>query len=143
MNLKNLIVDSRVVDVDFPGLEGFSVQLAYMSKERMYKLRDKCMVTKFDRKSHVVTPEMDMELFNKLFTEAVIKGWKGFKYKYLEDFILIDSENINLEDELPFSVENALLIMQNSKSFDTWIGEVINDLDTFRTRPAVLALAAP
>lgn len=136
MQLKNLIVDSRTVSIDFPGLEGFSLDLAYMNKESLYKLRDKCNVTKFDRKTHQATQELDMKLFNKLFTEAVIKGWKGFKYKYVEEFLLIDMSNVDPETEMPFSVESALVLMENSKTFDAWIGEAVNDLETFRTKSA-------
>ena len=36
--------------------------------------------------------------------------------------------------ELGFSEENALSLVTNSSEFDTWLNEVVFDLDNFRSR---------
>ena len=74
---------------------------------------------------------LDEEKFLTEYTMAVIKGWKGLKFKYLQSMVLIDSSGINSEDELPYSQENAELLMQNSSGFDQWVTEVTQDLKNF------------
>ena len=59
MELKSLLVDSKTAWVDFPGLEGFSVELANLSRKELVNLRKKCLVNKFDRKSRVFNEELD------------------------------------------------------------------------------------
>jgi len=64
--------------------------------------------------------------------KGVVKGWKGLKYKFLTDFILVDLEGVeDLGAELEFSDENALVMMKNSNEFDTWVSEMVGDLSNF------------
>ena len=58
-------------------------------------------------------------------------NWTGLKYDYLRQLILIETDNLNLEDELPFSKENAEILMKNSGAFDTWVTETVGDLENF------------
>ena len=37
MDLKQLMVDTKAVWVDFPGLEGFKVEVANLSREKLVK----------------------------------------------------------------------------------------------------------
>ncbi len=37
------------------------------------------------------------------------------------------------KDELEFSIENAEVLVNSSTEFDTWLNEVVFDLDNFRT----------
>jgi hypothetical protein len=134
MQLKNLIVESRLVDVEFPGLEGFIVKVSHIGKETLMNMRTKCVSKKFNRKTRQPEEDFDLELFNELFVEAAVKGWSGLKYKHLEDLIVVDISELDAEDELEFSIENAVLLIKHSSHFDTWISEVISDLDTFRTK---------
>ena len=41
MELKSLLVDSKTAWVDFPGLDGFEVELANLSRKRVIKLKKK------------------------------------------------------------------------------------------------------
>jgi len=52
--------------------------------------------------------------------------------KYLVQLIPVDEDKISdMEAELPFSLENAEVLMQNSNDFDSWITEVVGDLANF------------
>ena len=74
---------------------------------------------------------MDDDLFLTEYVKAVIKGWKGLKYQYVSQLLLIDTSSIDLQDELRFTQENAELLMKNSADFDTWVTEVVGDLENF------------
>ena len=61
----------------------------------------------------------------------MIKGWTGFKFDYLRQLVLIDLKDLDLKDELPFTIENAEILMKNSPDFDTWVTEATGELENF------------
>ena len=133
MELKSLLVDSKTTWVEFPGLDGFEVELANLSRKELVNLRKKCTTNKFNRKTRGFEESLDEDKFVKEFSEATIKNWKGLKLSYLEDLVLVDLKNQDLDKELDFSSENAQLLVENSSEFDNWLNEVVFDLDNFRT----------
>ena len=54
MELKKLMVDSKSVWMDFPGLEGFSVEVANLSRKELMSLRKKCTSQNHQRPKRVV-----------------------------------------------------------------------------------------
>jgi len=135
MELKKLMVDVKEVWVDFPGLSGFKVKVANLSRKELTGLRKRCTVQKFDRKTRQVVETLDEDKFVSEFSSAVIKGWEGLTLEHLETLLLIDTENKDLSEELPFTEENAEVLVSSSTEFDTWLNEVVFDLDNFRTEP--------
>ena len=134
MDLKSLLVDSKTAWVDFPGLDGFSVELANLSRKELVNLRKKCTVNKFDRKTRIFNEELDETKFLKEFSAAVVKGWKGLKLSYLEDLILVDLKGQDVNNEMDYTPENAVVLVENSSEFDNWLNEVVFDLENFRSR---------
>ena len=134
MDLKSLLVDSKTTWVEFPGLDGFEVELANLSRKELVNLRKKCTQSKFNRKTRAFEETLDDEKFVKEFSESTIKNWKGLKLSYLEDLILVDLKGQNLEDEMEHTLENALVLVENSSEFDNWLNEVVFDLENFRSK---------
>ena len=133
MDLKSLLVDSKTTWAEFPGLEGFEVELANLSRKELVNLRKKCTTNKFNRKTRAFEESLDDEKFVKEFTEATVKGWRGLKLKYLEDLVLVDLKNNDVNAELDYNLENAQHLVENSSEFDNWLNEVVFDLENFRT----------
>ena len=101
MDLKSLLVDSKTAWVEFPGMEGFEVELANLSRKELVALRKRCTTNKFDRKSRAFNETLDENKFLVEFTNAVIKNWKGLKLKYLEDINIEKTINLkNLINEI-------------------------------------------
>ena len=134
MELKSLLVDSKTAWVDFPGMDGFEVELAKLSRKELVNLRKRCTTNKFDRKTRMFNEELDETKFVTEFSGATVKGWKGLKLKYLEDLILVDLKGQDKESEMPYSKENAEVLVENSSEFDNWLNEVVFDLENFRSR---------
>ena len=134
MELKSLLVDSKTAWVEFPGLEDFEVELANLSRKELINLRKRCTTNKFDRKTRMFNEELDEAKFVTEFSNATVKGWKGLKLKYLEDLILVDLKGQDKESEMPYSRENAEVLVENSSEFDNWLNEVVFDLENFRSR---------
>ena len=134
MDLKSLLVDSKTTWVDFPGLEGFEVELANLSRKELTNLRKRCTVNKFNRKTRQFEDELNDDKFVVEFTKATIKNWKGLKLGYLEDLILVDLKGQDKESEMEYSEENAQQLVENSTEFDNWLNEVVFDLENFRSK---------
>ena len=131
VSLARLMTPSKTVAIDFPGYTGFEVDLCYLAREELIKLRKKCIKTKWDKKTHQPLEELDDDKFLVEYTKAVLKGWRGLKYRYLEELLLVDIGSLSPDDELPFTQENAELLMKNATSFDTWVTETVGDLENF------------
>lgn len=129
------MVDSKTAWVSYPEFEGFEIEVACLARQELISLRKSCMYQKFDRKTHTKMEELDEPKFINEFTQATVKNWKGLKYKYLESLIPVDLKNVNIEEEMPYSHEDAVVLVQNSSDFDTWLNDTVFDLDNFRTKP--------
>ena len=134
MELKSLLVDSKTTWVEFPGLDGFEVELANLSRKELVALRKKCTQNKFNRKTRAFEEAMDDDKFVKEFSMATVKGWKGLKLEYLEDLLLVDLSGQDPNSELDWTEENALQLVENSSEFDNWLNEVVFDLENFRSK---------
>jgi hypothetical protein len=133
MDLKKLMVDTKAVWVDFPGLKDFTVEVANLSRKELTGLRKKCTTTKFDRKTRQAVETLDEDKFITEFSRSVIKNWKGLTLEHLETLLLVDIDGQDPKKELEFSEENAETLVSSSTEFDTWLNEVVFDLDNFRT----------
>lgn len=135
MDLKSLMVDTKNAWVEFPGCDGFEVEVVNLARKELVALRKRCVTTKFDRKTRQPIEELDDEKFVREFTKATVKGWKGLKLKYLEDLILVDLKKVDPESFLEYSEDNAAMLVENSSTFDGWLNDVIFDLENFRSGP--------
>jgi hypothetical protein len=131
VSLKSLLTPSKTVGVDFPGAEGFTVKLTYLAREELLKLRNKSVSQKFNKKTRAYEEQLDNDKFLTEYCKAIIKGWSGLKYKYLEELLLVDISEVDPEDFLVWNNENAELLMKNSSDFDEWVSETVGDLENF------------
>ena len=134
MELKSLLVDSKTTWVEFPGLDGFEVELANLSRKELTSLRKKCTTNKFNRKTRQFEDELNDEKFVEEFTKSTVKNWKGLKLEFLQDLLLVDLEGQDATKEMEFSEANAQVLVENSSEFDNWLNEVVFDLENFRTK---------
>ena len=131
VSLASLMTPSKTVAIDFPGYAGMSVDLCYLAREELLKLRKKCVTTKFSKKTRQPEEILDEDKFLLEYCKGVIKGWSGLKYRYLEELLLVDISSLDPDDELTYNQENAELLMKNSTDFDSWVTETVSDLENF------------
>ncbi len=132
ISLKTLLVPSKSVEVEYPGMPGFVINLAFLSRETLLNIRKKSTKTSF--KNRQASEEFNEDLFLQLYVENAVKGWKGLKLTYLEQLAPVDlSGQADLDAELEYTAENALYLMKNSSNFDAFISEQVTDLGNFST----------
>jgi hypothetical protein len=129
LSLKSLLVPSKAIEVEFPGMPGFMIDLCFLSRETLLNIRKKSTKTTF--KNRQPQEEFNDELFLQLYVENAVKGWSGFKLKYLEQLAPVDLSGQDMDAELEFTNENALFLMKNSSNFDAFVSEQVGDLGNF------------
>ena len=85
LSLKSLLVPSKAVEVEYPGMPGFVINLAFLSRETLLNIRKKSTKTTF--KNRQAAEEFNEELFLQLYVENAVKGWKGLKLSYLDTIV--------------------------------------------------------
>ena len=132
VSLKSLMTPTKTVEFDYPGCEGFKVKLCYLSREELMKLRTRCVTQVFNKKTRSYEEQLDDDKFLVEYTASVIKGWTGFKLGYAKNMLLLsDLSPEDEQKELDFSQENVEVLMKNSGDFDTWVTEMVGDLENF------------
>ena len=117
MDLKKLMVDTKSAWIDFPGLKGFEVEVANLSRKELTGLRKKCTSTKFDRKTRQAVENLDEEKFIVEFTKAVVKNWKGLTLGHLETLILVDIDGQDPKTELEFNDDNIAICEESGEKY--------------------------
>ena len=131
LSLKSLLVPSKSVEAEYPGMPGFKVQISFLSRETLQSIRKRATKTTF--KNRQAIEELDDDAFLELYVQETIKGWSGLKLRYLEQLAPVDLSGQDMEAELDYSAENALFLMKNSTNFDNYISEQVTDLGNFST----------
>jgi hypothetical protein len=129
LSLKSLLVPSKSVEVEYPGMPGFTVSLAFLSRETLINIRKKSTKTTF--KNRQAAEEFNEDLFLQLYVDSAVKGWNGLKLSYLEQLAPVDLAGQDMNAELEFTPENALYLMKNSSNFDGFVSEQVSDLGNF------------
>jgi|TARA_B110000977_G_scaffold81222_1_gene108688 hypothetical protein len=132
MQLKKLILNTKSAWVDYPGLEGFSIEVVNLSRKELQGLRKKCLTNKLDRKTRQMEEVLDEAKFVVEFTASVIKDWKGFTLEAAQELLLLDIGDQDPSQEIDYTLDNAEALVSSSTEFDTWLNEVIFDLANFR-----------
>ncbi|NBW12266.1 MAG: hypothetical protein EBR82_29970 [Caulobacteraceae bacterium] len=124
-----MLVPSKEIMVEYPGMPGFEINICFLSRETLQTIRKKATKTTFKNRQPV--EELNDDLFLELYVKGSVKGWKGFKMKYLEQLAPVDVSDQDSESELEYTEENALYLMKSSVNFDSFISEQVTDLGNF------------
>ena len=67
VSLASLMTPSKTVTIDYPDLEGFSVDLTYLAREELLKVRSHCLKQKFNKKTRAVEETLDEDRFLEVY----------------------------------------------------------------------------
>ena len=129
LSLKNMLVPSKEITVEYPGMPGFEVDLSFLSRDTLQTIRKKATKTTFKNRQPV--EELNDDLFLELYVKSSIRGWRGLKLSYLEQLAPVKIEGADADELLEYTEENALYLMKSSVNFDSFISEQVTDLGNF------------
>jgi hypothetical protein len=129
--IKKLMVIEKVTEVEFPDIDGFKVQLCYVGRDRMMKIRNQSLVYKFNKRTRQREEEVDNDKFLEAYADATIKGWSGLTVRGLSTLLPIDTTAMDAKEEVPYSADDALLLLKNSTLFDQFVTDSLNNFEGF------------
>jgi hypothetical protein len=134
--IKNLMISDKIIEVEFPDSNGFFVNLAYLSRDKLVKIRNRSLVVKFNKRSRQREEEVDNEKFLEEYSREVIKGWRGLTIRELARIMPIETNGANLDQQVPYTEEDALALLQGSPIFDQFVTDCMNDFELFEREKA-------
>jgi hypothetical protein len=129
--IKKLMVTEKVTEVEFTDIEGFKVQLCYVGRDRMMKIRNQALVYKFNKRTRQREEEVDNDKFLEAYADAVIKGWSGLTVRGLATLLPIDTASADPKELVEYSADDALLLLKNSTIFDQFVTDALNNFEVF------------
>ena len=129
--ISKLIAKETVIDVEFPDIDGFVVQLVYLGRDDLLKIRNSSLSYKFNKRTRQREEEVDNEKFIEEYARKAIKGWTGLKVKDLPKLLPVDISQMNPQDEITYTEEDALDLLRSSTLFDQFVTDALNDYEKF------------
>lgn len=126
-----MLVKDTSVWVDFPEVEGFEVNLRFISREDLLKIRNASLTYKFNKRTRQREEEVDSAKFLENYAERAIADWRGLKIKHLPLLLPVDISGMNPEEPVEFSAEDAVDLLTNSPIFDQFVTDILNDFERF------------
>ncbi len=132
--IKNLIAKESSTWVEFPDIEGFEINLRYLNREDLMKIRNASLTYKFNKRTRQREEEIDNDKFLEAYAEKAIAGWKGLKAKHLPVLLPVDISGMDANEEIEYSIDDAIELLKNSTIFDQFITDCMNDFEQFSKR---------
>ena len=129
--IKNLIAKETTSWVEFPDIDGFEVELVYLNREDLMKIRNRALTYKFNKRTRQREEEIDNDKFLEGYAEKAIRNWSGLKAKHLPDLLPADISDMDPEEDIEYDEEDAIELLKNSTVFDQFITDCMNDYESF------------
>ena len=129
MAISKLVMPTKTISVAHPNYKTFVVDFKYISRETSRK------ISKDSQRLRMEAKDVELEdiTFNTLYAKEAFAGWKGLTFEILSHFVLIDTSQItDMNEEVPFSIDDAAFLMTASQPFEAWVNKVVFDIDNFR-----------
>ena len=117
--------------IEFPDIEGFEINLHYIQRDELTKIRNQSLTYKFNKRTRQREEEIDNDKFIELYAEKAVIGWRGFKVKHLTQLFPANIEGLDPNEDVEFSLEDAIELLKNSTVFDQFVTDAMNDFEKF------------
>jgi len=134
--IKKMIAEQSSVWVDYPDIDGFSVNLKYLTREDLTKIRNASLTYKFNKRTRQREEEVENDRFLENYAEKAIVGWKGLKVKHMPALMPVDITGMDAEENIDYSNEDAIELLKNSTVFDQFVTDAMNDFEQFSKKKA-------
>jgi len=129
--ISNSVATNRVVEIEYPDIDGFKIQIVYLGREELMKIRQRSLIHKWNKTTRQREDEVDNDKFLQEYVDKAIKGWVGLKFKHLPKLFPADLTTFNPEDNVEYTQEEARDLIAHSTNFDQFLTDCMADLETF------------
>ena len=131
MDLNSMVIPKAEAWLEYPGVEGFEVEVTHLSRDELMKIRKKALNTKVNRSTRQMEENLDSDLFQKLWVGSVITNWRGLKNRHLSQFFPANLNGADPEEEVEYTKDNAEVFIKNATGFDDWISNELENIENF------------
>lgn len=131
-----MIAKETTTWVEFPDVDGFEVNLRFLTREELTKIRNASLTYKFNKRTRQREEEIDNDKFLDHYAEKAIVGWKGLKVKHLPVLLPVDISSMDANEEIEYSEDEAVELLRNSSIFDQFVTDAMNDFEQFSKQKA-------
>ena len=128
--IKSLMAKETVTTLEFPEIEGFKVDLVYLNREDLMKIRNRSLTFKFNKRTRQREEEVDNDKFLEGYAEKAIKGGQVLNIKNLPMLMPADISQLTQMKRLS-TLQRRLELLKNSTLFDQFITDAMNDFESF------------
>ena len=129
--IKNLIAQETTSWVEFPDIDGFEVELVYLNREDLMKIRNRSLTFKFNKRTRQREEEVDNDKFLEAYAEKSGVGLIDAFETSLPDLLPADISDMDPEEDIEYDEEDAIELLKNSTVFDQFITDCMNDYESF------------
>jgi hypothetical protein len=134
--IKSMLVKETSTWVEFPDIDGFEINLRFVTREDLLKIRAASLTYKFNKRTRQREEEVDSTKFLEVYSERAIADWRGLKVKHLPMLLPVDISSMNPEESVDYTAEDAVELLKNSPVFDQFITDTLADFEQFSRKKA-------
>jgi len=129
--IKSMLIKETSTWVEYPDIDGFEVNLRYLTREDLLKIRNASLTYKFNKRTRQKEEAVDSAKFIEHYAEKAIAGWRGLKIKHLPQLLPVDVTGMNPNEVVEYTDEDAVEMLKNSTTFDQFVSDTLNDFEQF------------
>lgn len=135
MDLRKVVRRSEdVPEAEVEYLDGFKVTLRFVHRSAFTALAEKFRKLEWNTVTHAREERVDTARVNAEFIERYVVGWKGLTPEILVKMIPITDEvDFSEVTEIPFTQENAKLLMGENADFESFVVQMATDVSNFQS----------
>ena len=122
--------------IEFPDIDGFEVQLRFLTRDDLMKIRNQSLTFKFNKRTRQREEEIDNDKFLEHYAGKAIMNWRGLKAKHLPLLLPADISSLDPNEEISYDEEEAIDLLKSSTIFDQFITDAMNDFEQFSKKKA-------
>lgn len=129
--LKDLQINKNEITVEFPRFKQFKLKMRYIPRDELATIREKTVTINFNRVTRAREEQVDTDRFMDSYIQKAVTGWSGLTYEIITALVPVEVDESKLQEEIPYSHEDAMWLVKNSTEFDTFISDTMNDVNLF------------
>ena len=110
--------------VDLRPDSGWEVELAFLTKEGFERMVKKHTRRVYVEASNDHIAKLDKVAFYGELTDKIIMNWKGLTVGVLKTLVAFNTDGLKDSEEVTFSRDTCVLILQHSVGFDNWVADI-------------------
>jgi len=129
--LKNIKLNKNKVKVPYARFKDFVLDLVYLPREELASIREKYKTVSFNPLTRQREESVDVDKFMDEYISKALTGWSGLTYRIVKSLVPSEIEESILDQQIPYSHEDAMWLVKNSSEFDAFFSETMNQVDIF------------